>query len=119
MNKFTEDIEAAFEFLNRRTPFGSLWPLVTGEFWGDKIAPLRATLDSLVDPILETCFEDVAERKALGRKAGIEGERAREYESLLSYLATQTEDRKLIKDEVNILSWDYGRLELISLHKDL
>ena len=97
---FITALDTAVKYTVHRSPCGALWPLVAGDFWKDRVAPLRKVLDSYIEPLLDASLKEHSEKEMLeGPKKGEDSD-VEEYSTLLSYLVTRTQDEKLIKDEV-------------------
>lgn len=62
---------------------GPNWPM--GEFWGDKIAPLRKTLEEFIERPLRQALDEKKQKELRGGKVDEEGE------TLLSNLVQETQ----------------------------
>lgn len=97
---FITALDTAARFTLYRSFSSALWPLIAGDFWKDRVVPLRKVLDSYIEPVLDASLKAHSEREALeGPKKG-EDLDIEEYPTLLSYLVARTQDERLIKDEV-------------------
>ncbi|EDR04959.1 uncharacterized protein LACBIDRAFT_303883 [Laccaria bicolor S238N-H82] len=78
-----------------RTRLGPNWPL--GEFWKDKIKPLREVVDRFVEPLM--CDALAKKQKEVG-DVKVEDDSV----TLLEHLVNHTQDTKILKDElINLL----------------
>lgn len=81
-----------------RTRLGPNWPL--GEFWKDKIKPLREVVDRFVEPLM--C--DVLAKKQKKEKEVGDVKVEDDSVTLLEHLVNHTQDTKILKDElINLL----------------
>jgi len=76
-----------------RTGRGSDWPLA--EFWGDEVAPLRKAMDDFTRPVMEAALGQ-REKELSGQIDMKEGEET----TLLAHLVKNTQDPKVLKDQV-------------------
>jgi len=72
---------------------GSDWPLA--EFWGDEVAPLRKAMDDFTRPVMEAALEK-REKELSGQIDTKDGEET----TLLAHLVKNTQDPKILKDQV-------------------
>ena len=79
---------------------GANWPLA--EFWKDNVVPLRNVMDDFTGPVMEAALEK-REKELSGQIEAKEGEET----TLLAHLVKNTQDRKILKDQVNhsTLEW--------------
>ena len=111
---FITALETAIKFGIHRSICGTIWPLISGDFWKDRVVPLRKVLESFIEPMLEASLKAQVERESLGESSKVDLV-VEEYKTVLSYLVAQTQDKKLIKDEVRIVLPFYRRRVLIRL----
>ncbi|KDR74320.1 hypothetical protein GALMADRAFT_250135 [Galerina marginata CBS 339.88] len=79
-----------------RSGMGSEWPLK--EFAKDKVAPFRKAMDDFTEPLMNKALEN-REKEMSGQGKPSENE-----ETLLAHLVKQTQDPKILKDElINLL----------------
>lgn len=83
-NKFTKAFKDAQELADRRLPYGNAWPLI--EFWADKVAPLRNTIDEFIEPLMQEALRRREERTHKGVY-----EKDEEHVNVLSHLVNQTQ----------------------------
>ncbi|KAK0462557.1 cytochrome P450 [Desarmillaria tabescens] len=96
-NSFVEAFAKAQEQTIVRLQRGPSWPL--RELWADGVHPLRQVMNHFVQPMLSDAFD----RKAKGVKP-VDLEKDLENMSLLDRLVQDTDDPKVIQDElINIL----------------
>jgi hypothetical protein len=79
-----------------RLGYGPAWPL--WEFWGDQVKPLRSVVDDFVTPLMNNALE----KRALDMKADIKP--TEEESNVLAHLVRDTQDPRIIKDEVRPIS---------------
>lgn len=91
-DEFIRAFNEAQVIISDRVWIGAIWPLF--EFWKDRSVEPMKVISSFIDPILSQALSKKKERKALGD--GDESEQA----TLLDHLVTQTDDTKVIKDEI-------------------
>ncbi|KDR66458.1 hypothetical protein GALMADRAFT_259236 [Galerina marginata CBS 339.88] len=83
-------------FAAMRTGMGAEWPLA--EFTRDRVAPLRKVVDKFTEPLMQAAL-DQRERELSGKVKPTDDE-----ETLLAHLVKQTQDPKILKDElINLL----------------
>ncbi|KAH9483075.1 Cytochrome P450 monooxygenase 75 [Psilocybe cubensis] len=97
-NVFADAFLAAQIQVAYRARMGPNWPM--GEFWGDKIAPLRRILEDFIEPPLRKALEEKKQRELLGDSKVDDSEG----ETLLKNLVQETQDFDVLKDEmINLL----------------
>ncbi|CAA7262215.1 unnamed protein product [Cyclocybe aegerita] len=90
---FTKAFSEGQLLASLRTGQGTEWRLF--EFWKDKVTPLRKVMDAFTEPVIKEALEKEEREKEV--KDEEEG-------TLLEYLVKQTQDPKILKDElVNLL----------------
>ncbi|KAF9475881.1 cytochrome P450 [Pholiota conissans] len=78
-------------FTALRLQMGSAWPLA--EFWGDKVKPLRKTMDKFTEPVLVEALR----KRNLNSDAKMDDN---DDSTLLSHLIQHTQDVAVLKDEL-------------------
>lgn len=89
-NVFADAFLAAQIQVAYRARMGPNWPM--GEFWGDKIVPLRKTLEDFIEPPLRQALEQKKQRELVGDFKADESEG----ETLLENLVQETQGWHLI-----------------------
>ncbi|KIM42743.1 hypothetical protein M413DRAFT_444410 [Hebeloma cylindrosporum] len=80
-----------------RTGMGADWPFA--EFWKDEVIPLRKAMDAFTGPVMEAALEK-REKELSGQIETKEGEET----TLLAHLVKNTQDPKILKDQlINLL----------------
>lgn len=101
-NVFAHAFANAQELANRRSRFGSAWPLK--EFWKDKVKIQRDIINKFIDPILA---EAIAKKRTMKETTGMQdGEReVKDGETLLDHLVNYTEGRSIGYLVAHIMTW--------------
>ncbi|KAK0200179.1 cytochrome P450 [Desarmillaria ectypa] len=88
-NTFSKAIAAGEEKCALRLSRGQYWPLL--EFWADEVKPLREAVNKFFEPLLA---------EALNAKANKDEKDSDENKSLLALLVENTDDTKVIRDQL-------------------
>ncbi|KAF4616028.1 hypothetical protein D9613_011378 [Agrocybe pediades] len=93
-NIFVEAFSKGLDYTEARSGTGSAWRLF--EFGGDKIKPLRETMDEFTRPMIEKALAD--------RERAISDKEVKQSETVLANLVHHTQDPQILKDElINLL----------------
>ncbi|KAH9478516.1 Cytochrome P450 monooxygenase 75 [Psilocybe cubensis] len=92
-NQFVKAFSDALLLIAKRLTMGEEWALA--EFTGDRIIPLRKTVEDFVEPMMKAALEKREQDILLGKDPS-----EKEESNLLSHLVNHTQDPKILKDEV-------------------
>ncbi|KZT37966.1 cytochrome P450 monooxygenase CYP63 [Sistotremastrum suecicum HHB10207 ss-3] len=93
---FAQAFEEAQQVVTLRARSGNLWPAI--EFFGDRLSPSIKAMDSFLGPMVENTLKENRMAAARGVK------KSTDETNLLEYMAANTDDPKIIRDELlNIL----------------
>ncbi|PPQ84613.1 hypothetical protein CVT25_015710 [Psilocybe cyanescens] len=96
---FVSAFNKGMVFTALRTIRGNQWPL--SEFWRDEVTPMRKIMDEFTEPLMQAVLNKRESELAAGI-LDVKGDA--EEETLLEHLAKNTQDTKILKDElINLL----------------